>query len=263
MSPVSMATVGASSKPAAWTPASLGSALHAWYDADDAATITIATGVSQWNDKSGNARNVAQATGANQPTRVTNAKNSRAILRFDGTNDQLTGGWSLNGQASFSVNYVAWPDTVVGFRSLFVQQSGAAYLSFPWTDSAAAALDPRVILSFDGGVTTTNLTGFTSVASLILGFVRVSGGTNKMYRNGTENSTRTANASSVSGLTSANSSIGSFNNGYYYDGDLGEAVITTGTLSSTDREKLEGYLAHRWGLTSSLPAGHPYKSVAP
>ena len=30
-------------------------------------------------------------------------------------------------------------------------------------------------------------------------------------------------------------------------------------LSSTNREKLEGYLAHKWGLTGSLSNDHPYK----
>jgi hypothetical protein len=28
-------------------------------------------------------------------------------------------------------------------------------------------------------------------------------------------------------------------------------------------EKAEGYLAHKWGLTSNLPVSHPYKNTAP
>ena len=43
-----------------------------WLDASDSTTITIATGVSQWNDKSGNAYNFTQVTGASQPTRTGN-----------------------------------------------------------------------------------------------------------------------------------------------------------------------------------------------
>jgi hypothetical protein len=46
-----------------------GSDLLVWYDASDAASIThVAGAVSQWNDKSGNADHLVQATGANQPT---------------------------------------------------------------------------------------------------------------------------------------------------------------------------------------------------
>jgi hypothetical protein len=52
-----------------WTPAQLTTAL--WLDAADASTITLnGATVSQWNDKSGNARNAVQATTAYQPLYV-------------------------------------------------------------------------------------------------------------------------------------------------------------------------------------------------
>ena len=52
------------------------------------------------------------------------------------------------------------------------------------------------------------------------------------------------------------------------DGKLGEffAVADIPGTSGTDLThliKAEGYLAHKWGLESSLPADHPYKSSAP
>ena len=37
---------------------------------------------------------------------------------------------------------------------------------------------------------------------------------------------------------------------------------TCGTDIS-DVEKAEGYLAHKWGLTTILDVNHPYKSSAP
>jgi len=37
----------------------------------------------------------------------------------------------------------------------------------------------------------------------------------------------------------------------------------TGGTDITDVQKAEGYLAHKWGLESNLPSGHPYKSSAP
>ena len=40
-------------------------------------------------------------------------------------------------------------------------------------------------------------------------------------------------------------------------------VPGTGGTDISTFEKAEGYLAHKWGLTSSLPASHPYKSSAP
>ena len=52
------------------------------------------------------------------------------------------------------------------------------------------------------------------------------------------------------------------------DGKLGEffAVADIPGTSGTDLThliKAEGYLAHKWGLTSSLPSGHTYKNSAP
>ena len=33
--------------------------------------------------------------------------------------------------------------------------------------------------------------------------------------------------------------------------------------SSSEEQKVEGYLAHKWGATASLDTNHPYKNVAP
>jgi hypothetical protein len=46
-------------------------------------------------------------------------------------------------------------------------------------------------------------------------------------------------------------------------GRIGEIILCNTALGTSDRQKLEGYLAHRWGLTSLLPGGHPYKTTAP
>lgn len=51
---------------------------------------------------------------------------------------------------------------------------------------------------------------------------------------------------------------GNYMNGYYYEIIFYSSVITT-----TDRQRIEGYLAWKWGLQANLPVGHPYKSSAP
>ncbi len=52
--------------------------------------ITIATGVSQWDNRLGTTNNFAQATGANQPAFVASAQNGKPGVSADGTNDSLT-----------------------------------------------------------------------------------------------------------------------------------------------------------------------------
>ena len=44
---------------------------------------------------------------------------------------------------------------------------------------------------------------------------------------------------------------------------LGEVFIVNGQVSSHARIASEGYLAHKWRLSSNLPADHPYKNNAP
>ena len=69
-----------------WTPAEISTA--AWYDADDASTITHTTNaVTQWNDKSGNALH-ATAPLANGPiyTASDTALNSMGSIGYDPTN---------------------------------------------------------------------------------------------------------------------------------------------------------------------------------
>jgi hypothetical protein len=58
--------------------------LAAWYDAADAASVTLDTGrVSQWSDKSGNARHATNSTsGSTQPSYTTAARNGLNVVRF-------------------------------------------------------------------------------------------------------------------------------------------------------------------------------------
>ena len=53
-----------------------------------------------------------------------------------------------------------------------------------------------------------------------------------------------------------------------YGGKLFEFMVSDGQpgIGSGNKmyiEKAEGYIAHKWGLTSSLPVSHPYKNIAP
>jgi hypothetical protein len=46
------------------------------------------------------------------------------------------------------------------------------------------------------------------------------------------------------------------------EGLIGEIIITEYN-DTTTIEKLEGYLAHKWGTAWKLPESHPYKTYAP
>jgi hypothetical protein len=68
------------------------SGLTLWLDASDAATLTLdeSNNVSQWNDKSGNARHLTQATPTIRPTLITASINGLSTVRTDGTDDRIS-----------------------------------------------------------------------------------------------------------------------------------------------------------------------------
>jgi hypothetical protein len=44
---------------------------------------------------------------------------------------------------------------------------------------------------------------------------------------------------------------------------IGEILLYNAALSTIERQQVEGYLAHKWGLQGSLPTSHPYRSIKP
>lgn len=69
-------------------------ALRGWWKSDTG--ITIATGVSQWNDQSGNGNHLLQATGISQPTVTAGAINGLPAITFDGVNDRMAAAFALS-----------------------------------------------------------------------------------------------------------------------------------------------------------------------
>lgn len=49
----------------------------------------------------------------------------------------------------------------------------------------------------------------------------------------------------------------------YQTGYIMEVIVCNAALTDIDRQKTEGYLAHKWGLAANLPVDHPYKAEAP
>jgi hypothetical protein len=110
---------------------------------------------------------------------------------------------------------------------------------------------------------------YTAGAWRAAGFVSDrSGWTNITYQNGTITATKTIAADTTTNLTTGFPMlVGAYNNSSgganppqadrYLDGAVGELLLFSTALTTTQRQQIESYLAQKWGLTSSLPAGHP------
>jgi hypothetical protein len=89
--------------------------------------------------------------------------------------------------------------------------------------------------------------------------------TGSCYRNGSN--VANLNSAYVFGTCSGYSVgarfIGSGDHCCIFNGVIYDMLYFNTPLTLVNREKIEGYLAWKWGLQSSLPTGHTYKSAAP
>lgn len=245
----------------AWNPSMIQTAL--WLDAADASTITTVSGaVSQWNDKSGNGRNATQSTAGNRPLLAAAGLNGKAVIDCDGTNDELS---LANITSLTSVNQslfvVAKRDNAAGRTEISVSignsNTGEGVVDLPrWTDNVMYS---QVGYLANRPTPTSVITDQPYISSLTGGAIQLS------YTNGTLIGTGTTQStfsfSVTSGFIGSGSAVST--SGRFFDGKIAEIVLLPVVANTTTRQKLEGYLAWKWGLTANLPAGHPYKTVGP
>ena len=243
---------------AAWTPSSITTRL--WLDMDDQTTFTSSGGnVTAIADKSGNNYSF-NAAGGSTLTAVNTSQNNKNILRFDNNSDATSftsiafsstavHKWYFVVKVTASDNHDALVTFTKGnptLQFIMFNLSGAGTFSGDWymspgthiTSNSSNLLNQWVMLSIELDVPNTRAT-----ASL----------------NGTAYNTNTAQ-SGLSTMGTGSVRLNDYQNNA--DSDWGEAIFVEDATQSNS-EKIEGYLAHKWGLTSDLPSAHPYKTQAP
>ena len=271
--PASGITATTSLSAVQWSPLAIAPAL--WLDAADPATIILATGVGEWRDKSGNGRHFTQPTPASQPAYSASSFFGQPGLTFDGTNDimHLTG---INPIIANQTHGVYWVfrrlgngvgndayRPVIGLRHVngtsdigalhYVKNGnllGASYpyffspgtFSYDLSSGNAYGNAEGHVMAFQANATTA-ATGW------------------QVHRNGTLEGT-------TSGIATPNASVDGYTLGAqinplrYSNVIVAEVILVVNTDQAT-RQRIEGYLAWKWGMTANLPAGHPFKSAPP
>jgi hypothetical protein len=219
--------------PKLWRPNELGTDLTLWLDAEDASTITLnGSNIAQWSDKSASAAHVTQATAASQPLYTASGLNGKPVVTFSGAqrlNSVLT---TLLGNTVAAVSQ----RSAAGQPVFEVSPTGSRGYQ-----GSSAGFQTHNAYHANGGTATTAI-----FPTAIVGVPALSVATGS----------RTA--------TAISHSIGHGTPGFApLTGFISEIVSTETILSTGNRQKLEGYLAHKWGLTANLPADHPYKTTPP
>ena len=261
-----------------WDPSLISTAL--WLDAADASTVIESGGVvNQWNDKSSNGRN---ATAFNGPTySSTGLSTGKPSISTNGTNQYFQSSVSTFNSSNSA-------------QFFFVFQTPIAAQA----DTASERLFSFGNLGVNGGLQTGSTTGSLSGEKILL----AAGQGASVTVAGSSFYSRSANSAQILSSTFASNGVSLRADGSAVSVDLGSPngnfspantgftsnsnilfgasfvgsvlftniaikfseIILLNTASSLDvTQRIEGYLAHKWGLEANLPSDHPYKVNPP
>jgi hypothetical protein len=217
-----------------FNPTNLSSTPKLWLDASE-----LTSAGATWTDKSGN-DNHGTKTGS--PAIISNFQNGNTVMHYTGNgqrhkfnmiNDIRTVFWVISQDSSVNGS---------GFRFVLNDTTKHPH----WHNNNNG--------KFWGGYTASQVKG---------GVTRLNGN----VING-ETTSYPNSLAILSVKTTSNSDADCFgydrsSTGNQWIGKLGELLIYNNALSDSEIIQMEGYLAHKWGLSGDLVSSHPYKSASP
>jgi len=233
-----------------FTPLSI-SGCSMWLDGTDPAGTNVKPSngatVSTWVDKSGTGTNL---TAAGTPTYT--LSNSSVYLNggsyLQNTNFNFTTYTLFIVSVQTSGNGPLYTNntTTGGYSGFFPNYNGSYYLVQADNNWIAAGGSP-----FANGTTYMYSIQYDSLNNI------------NLWSTGSISPVITGTAGTI---TRNKFLLGNRNSSGFVDnmtGNIFEVIQYNTTLSTLQRQQVEGYLAWKWGLQANLPANHPYKSASP
>jgi hypothetical protein len=241
-----------------------------WLDASDPAgngtTPSNGASLSSWTDKSGNGLTVSAAS--SQPTYTTNAANGLGTVAFNGsqglTAGSVTGEKLVGNTGGCAIFVVMRVDNSPGRSTPFSWDDGTYTdrLLLHYTENSLILVDKGSLVYFPNNRTVATISLSTSLYYIFS--YSQNGANTSLNANGTTIATLTNFANNNIASSSRLFNVGSYVNGSDWNmrGNTAEILFYNTNIPS-NFQQVEGYLAWKWGLQSSLPASHPYKSASP
>lgn len=245
-----------------FNPSSL-SNLAVWLDAGDSNTLVQTNGlVTQWKDKSSNGNNFSPTS--RSPARLTAIldDNQRPTVYFEGestaesssvvpvnSSKTMIAVYRCPTDIGASMNIVAGTPTNGGSFGLFQVNSGGgnATLDCPYQYFVGG-----INFSIQSGVTTGIRYAFASFDASTNSISGLIDTDNTLLRVVTVQTFITNTKLTIGYADSAYRS----SNFYLY-----ELILTSNSMSSSDRQEVEAYLSAKWGI--ALASSHPYRNFQP
>ena len=236
-----------------------------WLDASDvngdgnASNEPFGGVVDQWRDKSGANRHAGNGNG---PELRVGSWNGLSTLKFDGLGNYLrvSDSSAFNVGEDMTLFVVAKGDVLNDWRPIITKRGEDDMgWQFRKGDTDFATFTVRGTSGSDGQNGGTLINGETHVWSM-----RKNSAKRTQWADGNlefhiddRGIIPSTTSDLVIGARDQNgiSSFGGF--------EIGEILIYDKALSDSDVEKLQGHLAHKWGLSEKLPSGHAYKTSLP
>lgn len=233
-----------------------------WLDATDAATITSSGGdVSQWSDKSANARAFTQSTATAKPKTGTRTINGLNTIDFDGTNDFMTDVNSksfynfIHNGNSATMFVVGIVDNVAATLAFFDNSGGgSANVGFHSYYNSSEQNGFSVVNGNNGDPSIAVYTDYYTAGSAfyMVHKIKATGTSGDRYKTSLNGAAYTGNNQynrvPSQGNATYDLTMGVFQTGGFMDGCLGEVLMYNTGLSQTDIESNQSYLANKWGL---------------
>jgi len=219
--------------------------------------------VSTWYDKSGIGNN---GTSYGNPTFNTSALNSKPGISFNGSTQRFVGaitntGTTVSVFAIASMNSGGQWGRICSLAVTNNYDGGVSSLYFiPLIRSSTNQSIQSGRYQGSGNVNTSavSITYNTPFQAASI----VDGTTNTLYLNGTSS----ASASSTGNFGYTAYGIGAQPSDFqpeYFQGYISEIIVYNTALTTTQRQQVEGYLAWKWDLQTSLASGHPNITIPP
>jgi hypothetical protein len=224
-----------------------------WLDAADTSSMTFSgSTITQWSDKSGNGYHATIASGRIGAT-YSSALNA---VNFATSSTGYVTSYPANPTNETMFVVFNNPTPSSGNNILIGGVQGARSLGAGYTNAGIGTvgnLNTQVVWLASTGTYTAGTTVFT-----------------------TSQFTPSSNSISLNGGTAASGGAPGFTAGrvtylgvdatnpvFYYVGYAMEILFYNSILTTSQRQQVEGYLAHKWGLTTPIPSTHPFKSILP
>ncbi len=232
-----------------WTPYDTSSPVW-WVDATQLIGYVDNDPVISWDDSSGNG--VPATNGVfNAPHYKTNQLNGHPVVNFVAANNE-----GLRAYPTVNIPYSIFAVARIGATS--ERLIGSVYPEHQnWVIGWHSAKED--VFYANGWV---EPTGVSPTFDWKIYSATGTGAVASFYSSG---NLIASNSSGVAGVNGgiALSGYGSSSTSELSDGDIAEVLMYTTALTDSDRERVEGYLAWKYGRESTLPIGHVYKSNPP